>query len=966
MGGIVNSIFGGGGGGSGGSGGSQQAAPQQTTSNVYQTNIPDYAQPYVENMLNATQAQLFNTDSSGNITGFNQYQPYTGMTQDQLTAAQSAVAGFSPLQQQAQSSAANLQVPGQYGAATGQTMRGIMGANQIGGQMQGLAASANPYDFQQQVGGYMNPYIQQSLAPQLQLANQQYGIAGQQMAGQATGAGAFGGSRNALQQSLNAQNQMLAQNQLISQGYNTAFNAAQNQYNQQGQFQLNANQAALGALGQQGAMGAQLAGLGGQQLQAQQGILNAQNQVGVAQQAQQQQIINQAMQDYANAQQYPLMELGTMSNMLRGLPMQASTTNQYVAAPNQVTQGIGLAGAGASILNATKKAGGVIKEKKMAGGGIASYYEGDVVDSTENNLYEMPIDDLQKELKSPSQKIRQMVQRIMAERQMAGVQKAGGGIIAFASGSEDAIKEDPAAVAKAYRDAAVMNSFKQEPEPYVDRSIVQAAPALTRDDVRASEDRIANKVTEDPAMVRQAQIDAALLQSGNQNMPKNLQFTPGVTDRAQFMNPDSAAAKAITNKNLAGTGLNMDDEIAKQLLNRQLAESSAQRKGPQAKTFADLPPDQQKAFFAALEGKTNPKSIVAAAPPSVSSGNPTGAVAGANGTFNAADPANANKNVAINPNASAPAAAPPARLGINNVPPSGPAGGTQSGRGITNPNELLPTSGIKGGNAPFGIQAPADADANKSIQDMIAEKEAYMGPNLGVQKERANLMAEKANAADEARRTTALRMAEFFGAWGSTPGNTIVAGLNALKNKVPDFIADMKDASKVRRQIDKDIAELDKVERLEKSGNWEEAAKRRADLGKNALTKYGYDLKAAVDIYQANTQRDVGMAKVGGDKEFLRWQKTEALRANIDKAADQIRTKNKELYDTANMPLTADASDQMKQIKSNAQSRVDALERDIKERRDRTFNTKYNPESDDAVKDATDVVDFSKLPSAKK
>jgi hypothetical protein len=143
---FISNLFGGG-------GGSQQAAPQQTSSNVYQTNIPQYAQPYVENMLNATQAQLFNTDSSGNITGFNQYQPYTGMTQDQLTAAQSAVAGFSPLQQQAQSSAANLQVPGQYGAATGQTMRGIMGANQIGRQMQGLAASANPYDFQQQVGG---------------------------------------------------------------------------------------------------------------------------------------------------------------------------------------------------------------------------------------------------------------------------------------------------------------------------------------------------------------------------------------------------------------------------------------------------------------------------------------------------------------------------------------------------------------------------------------------------------------------------------------------------------------------------------------------------------------------------------------------------------------------------------------------------------------------------------------------
>ena len=472
MGGIVNSIFGGGGGGSGGSGGSQQAAPQQTTSNVYQTNIPDYAQPYVENMLNATQAQLFNTDSSGNITGFNQYQPYTGMTQDQLTAAQSAVAGFSPLQQQAQSSAANLQVPGQYGAATGQTMRGIMGANQIGGQMQGLAASANPYDFQQQVGGYMNPYIQQSLAPQLQLANQQYGIAGQQMAGQATGAGAFGGSRNALQQSLNAQNQMLAQNQLISQGYNTAFNAAQNQYNQSGAFQLQGLQGALGAQQQGMAGAAQLGSLGQAQLAAQQGILGTQNQLGAQQQANQQQIINQGIQNYATAQQYPLMELGTMSNMLRGLPLQSSTTQSYQAAPSALTQAVGAAGTGA-MLGSMYAKGGLLKTKKMAAGGIASYGAGDIVESTESDLEQMPSNALNKELASTtSDLVKSKIRGILQAR--AGAQYAGGGIIAFADGNDgQAISADPAMVRQAYIDAANLQAAQNPP------SDTPAAPTNT-------------------------------------------------------------------------------------------------------------------------------------------------------------------------------------------------------------------------------------------------------------------------------------------------------------------------------------------------------------------------------------------------------------------------------------------------------------------------------------------------------
>ena len=835
-------IYGGGGKGGGGGG------PTQTTSTSNVSNIPEYAQPYVETMLGATQKQLFNMDDSGNITGFSPYKAYGGTydaSGNQTSYDPSkAIAGFSPMQQQAQQGIANMQLPGTYGAGIGMTGNAAMQSGRLAGQEAnaGNQLAYNSTD-PNAMASYMNPYIQNALNPALQLSNQQYGMKGAQEQGAATSAGAFGGSRNALMQGLNQQNQMLANNQLIGNAYNQAYTGAQNQMNTVAQTGLAGQQAAMQGIGQQGAMANQLAGIGGQALQAQQGIYGLQNQSGAAQQAQQQQIINQAMTDYSNAQQYPLMQLGTMSNMLRGLPMQASTTNQYVAAPNAITQGIGLAGAGASIYNALGSGSSTGKKA----GGIVGYNVGG---SVRHDLYEMEPDEIQDYIKtSASPSAKKMAEEILRDK----VGKAGGGIIAFASGSEDAIKEDPAAVAKAYRDAAVMNSFKQEPKPYVDRSIVQAAPTLTRDDVRASEDRIANKVTEDPAMVRQAQIDAALLQSGNQNMPKNLQFTPGVTDRAQFMNPDSAAAKAITNKNLAGTGLNMDDEIAKQLLNRQLAESSAQRKGPQAKTFADLPPDQQKAFFAALEGKTNPKSIVAAAPPSVSSGNPTGAVAGANGTFNAADPANANKNVAINPNASAPA---PARV----------AAPGQANLNAAPSDKIMPTSGIKlpaNSGLPPGLEAPTDPDANKSIAQLAAEKAAYMGPNTGNQDARAQMMAERANAKDEARRVSSLRMAEFFGAWGSTPGNTIVAGLNALKNKIPDFISDIKEESKIRRQIDKDISELDKIDRLEKSGNWDEAAKRKTALSKNAVDTWATKVRAYSDAQHTAATREVGLAKAG-------------------------------------------------------------------------------------------------------
>jgi len=123
--------------------------------------------------------------------------------------------------------------------------------------------------------------------------------------------------------------------------------------------------------GQAGQAASTLGGLGTAQLGAQQGIIGTQAAQGAAQQAQEQQKINQQIQDYAIQQQYPLMQLGFMSNMLRGLPMQAQTTQLYQAQPTTMQQGIGLLGAGASLMGAQGRAGGG-EIKEMAEGGITS------------------------------------------------------------------------------------------------------------------------------------------------------------------------------------------------------------------------------------------------------------------------------------------------------------------------------------------------------------------------------------------------------------------------------------------------------------------------------------------------------------------------------------------------------------------------------------------------------------------
>jgi hypothetical protein len=131
------------------------------------------------------------------------------------------------------------------------------------------------------------------------------------------------------------------------------------------------------------------------------------------------------------------MQLGTMSNMLRGLPMQASTTNMYQAAPNAITQGIGAVGAYGALNGAFggttgRKEGGVINAAK---GGIMSYDVGGEIEST---LSKMDVDDLKryaKESNSPS--IKQMAARLIQEKSMPVPRMARGGILAFAESTDE-------------------------------------------------------------------------------------------------------------------------------------------------------------------------------------------------------------------------------------------------------------------------------------------------------------------------------------------------------------------------------------------------------------------------------------------------------------------------------------------------------------------------------------------------
>ena len=134
-----------------------------------------------------------------------------------------------------------------------------------------------------------------------------------------------------------------------AQGAQNAFQNAQQAQQFGANLGLQGLQTGLQGYGQ--ALGAAnaLGNLGQSQYGQQMGIIQGQNQFGQQQQQMEQQKINQAISDYATAQQYPMMQLGFMSNMLRGLPMQATTTQQYQAQPGfgQQALGYGLGALGA-------------------------------------------------------------------------------------------------------------------------------------------------------------------------------------------------------------------------------------------------------------------------------------------------------------------------------------------------------------------------------------------------------------------------------------------------------------------------------------------------------------------------------------------------------------------------------------------------------------------------------------------
>jgi hypothetical protein len=875
--------------GGGGGGGTTQS-----TGTTYTTNLPEYAQPYVETMLGATQKQLFQTqpgaDGVTEITGFQPYTPYS-------TDPTKYVAGFSPLQQQAQQTVAGMQTPGAYGQAQGMAgmsgmgqfgtaqQAGILGGMGTGLGMSGVSAAAPAFGAGQQfmqgitnpanMAAYMSPYQQAVTDVAKSNAVREAQLAGQQANLGAARQGTYGGARQALAGAERERNLLANLSNIQAQGSQSAYDRALAQQQFGANLGLQGIQTGLQGIqtGMQGVgqglqgVGAQQAGyagagqaastlgaLAGQEFGTQKDIVGLQTQAGAAQQAQQQQIINQAIQDYANAQQYPMMQLGFMSNMLRGLPMQSTSTQQYVAGPNQLTQGIGALGAGANIYsafsgNTAKAAGGEIKS--YARGGIASYSAGDRVKSDLSAI--RSADELEEIARNTtSDTIRREALRLAKMREMG---LAGGGIVAFADGKtvygqsnktrEDyELKDSDELKARREADIAAALALKAERDatpPVVEETSVAPAAAATSSGI------------------------AQVAPSGGRFSTQGA-GTPRV-DLSKLKSATDVSSGRSAADVRAGRGIpsavkqDVKDSVLKTVAESEIDASGRNSLGETKAEQANMAVKKDEAPAASARENTGIKAA-------------------------------AKKDEAT-----------PA------VVPS--SDGISSGR--ANIRGLSPTMQDLYDRAATRQQTLAEI-----LEEQKAAKEKYVGPDTRPE-ERARLMAEKSNLAEEARRQEKLQIAQFFASWGSTPGSTLQAAMVAVNKNIPNIIASQKDARKAQNEVDKIIRELNKAERLEKEGDFDaavkiktEQAKKYEDLNKTLMTYVGQKEAAAV--------KATGTDKVQQEKLLLTAQRDlgAARRALTD-----LRSKNKPLYDRAALPGEGKDIDAMR---NKAKSEIAALE----------------------------------------
>ena len=322
--------------GKGGGGGS----PQPTTQTVQQTNLPDYVRGDFERLLERAEAESKAAYSP--FTGQRIATPGADVLASEAQVRQTAGQGIQGLPAAQAATAANIAraqqgstfTPTQYGAA---------------GEFDSAMAQK-----------YMDPFMQSVVDVQKQqaiLEDQRQQAARDTAAVQA---GAFGGSRQAVQDAM-AQ-EALARNlaNIQATGSQQAFEQAQSQFERDRAARIGVEQAqaaerqaaekiGLGAAELSGQQAAQLAELGKAARAGDVEAAQLLEGIGKAQMAREQAGLDVSYEDFVRQRDYPREQIQFMSSVLRGVPVAPSTESQKFQAYNPLQQALGTGIAGLSL-----------------------------------------------------------------------------------------------------------------------------------------------------------------------------------------------------------------------------------------------------------------------------------------------------------------------------------------------------------------------------------------------------------------------------------------------------------------------------------------------------------------------------------------------------------------------------------------------------------------------------------------
>ena len=302
--------------------GKGRSAPAPTEQTVVQSNLPKYAEPYFTRLLQRSESE-----------SMRDYEPFKG-------------------QRLADTGADVLTSRERVRDIAGRGIEGLPTAQAA--TTAGIGRAAQAFDFTPQMFDsgiaqqYMSPYQQNVIDVQKAQALLDFDRGQSRRDAQAVQAGAFGGSRQAVQQALAGEDLQRRLGEIQAVGQQQAFENAQQQFERDRAAREAGERLGLSAAESATQQAQSLAALGDRARAGDVQAAQLLEQIGKDAQATKQAGLDLAYEDFVRQRDFPRESLTFLSSILRGVPVQPSTETSKFQQYNPIRDllGTGIAGLG--------------------------------------------------------------------------------------------------------------------------------------------------------------------------------------------------------------------------------------------------------------------------------------------------------------------------------------------------------------------------------------------------------------------------------------------------------------------------------------------------------------------------------------------------------------------------------------------------------------------------------------------